>query len=300
MVTLGLIGVGMGEGSHRLVEAGALAEVRVQSHRVAGARVGPRQDRAALLREVHEVRGDPLGVRDDLHVAELPTVEVRALNGRPPDEDVGGALDEQLPRDHPFPVIAVRARAEVRFVDRRTGLLDLEEERIVPVAAVEQDEVHAHPDAADADDLPYPIDEGEAIEQLAAVLAEAHPVRLEDLLHEIGAIGVFGADPDGRILDDAWSTIDRLGELRERAVTRPSSGALLDVGGDPLPIFELEHRQEVVDGDEVVPDVELLGGRVPAPCVRGSSARRAQRLPRRSWRRDRSRVRGPRDWRRSA
>ena len=68
-----LVGVLAGEPADRSGEVGALADVAVDGHRVAGAGVGAGECLAARGGELDEARSDQPGGRDDLHVAELPT-----------------------------------------------------------------------------------------------------------------------------------------------------------------------------------------------------------------------------------
>ena len=65
------------------------------------------------------------------------------------------------------------ARRKEPLVDRRLRLLDLEEERIVVGAAVEEGDERAEPDAADADDLEGDVDDLVPVEQDPPVLLEA-------------------------------------------------------------------------------------------------------------------------------
>ena len=94
-----------------------------------------------------------LGIGDDLHVAELAHVEVPALDAGPTGEDVAGALHQLAAHDDPRAVVGVCARTEMGLVDRGPGLLELQEEGVVAVAALEQDEEDLHAHAADAHHL---------------------------------------------------------------------------------------------------------------------------------------------------
>src|SRR5580704_17509376 len=130
VVSLVLIGVLAGEAADRGGEAGPLADVAVDGHRVAGAGVGAGECLAARGSELEESGGDQFGGRDDLHVTELPHVVVLAVERAPADEDVGGALDQPFPVDHPGTVVVVAAGLSVGLIYRRPGLLDLQEQRV--------------------------------------------------------------------------------------------------------------------------------------------------------------------------
>jgi len=138
VVALVLVGVRPGEAAELGGEFGAFADVAVDGGGVAGAGVDPGQRLAAGGGELDQAGRDQLGGPDDLHVAELPDVVVLAVQRAPAHEDVGGALDQPLAVDHPRAVIVVDARAGVRLVHRRPGLLDLKEQRVGTGAALEQ------------------------------------------------------------------------------------------------------------------------------------------------------------------
>src|SRR5262249_46500514 len=99
---------------------------------------------AACGGELDEARSNQLGGRDDLHVAELPHVVVPPAEGTPADEDIGGALDQPFPADYPLAVVAVAAGLDVRLVHRRTSLLDLQEQRVSPAAALQEHQIDPH------------------------------------------------------------------------------------------------------------------------------------------------------------
>src|SRR5215831_18633271 len=75
-VQLVLVGVQDREPADRGGERGALADVGIDGHRVAGASVGAGEGLAACGRELDQAGGDQVSARDDLHVAELPDVVV--------------------------------------------------------------------------------------------------------------------------------------------------------------------------------------------------------------------------------
>ena len=92
----------------------------------------------------------------DVEVARRAVEPVRPL---PAEQDVARRLHQALALDDPLPVVLVPARAEVRLEDRGLGLLDLHQQRVVVVAAEQQDDPRPGADAADADDLAGDVDE---------------------------------------------------------------------------------------------------------------------------------------------
>src|SRR5207253_8561195 len=83
-----------------------------------------------------------------LHVAELPPVEVPARVDAlgPAEEDVARGLHLALPLDDALAVLAVLALRQVRLQHRVGGLLDLQEERVLRVAALQQCDERASAD----------------------------------------------------------------------------------------------------------------------------------------------------------
>ena len=99
---------------------------------------------------------------------------------RPAEHDVTGRLQPTLARDDAFAVRRVRARPEEPLQDRCLRLLDLEEQRIILVAALEQRREGRQSDASHADDLDGAVDELIPIEQVAAILLERGPIGRQD------------------------------------------------------------------------------------------------------------------------
>src|SRR5436190_12985255 len=128
---------------------------------------------------------DGLEVERDLPVPELADVEVAslvveaAISPHPAEEDVARRLHQPLPLDDALAVMAELALPQVRLEHGNLRLLDLEEQRVVVVAAEQQDDPRSCPDAADADDLPRDVDEAIALEQLPAVVLEGAAVLAE-------------------------------------------------------------------------------------------------------------------------
>ena len=96
---------------------------------------------------------------------------------------------------------------------------------------------------------------------MAAVFRQRASIGGEDRLLERELVGLQ-ADPQRRILGDPHPPTDRLGELSRGTGTRALPGLPLDVRPDLLLLRRLEERDQLVGGDEVVPDLELLRPRV--------------------------------------
>ena len=79
---------------------------------------------------------------------------------------------------------------------RRGRFLDLQEQRVLLVAALEQDDEGARADAADTHDLAGGVDDLEALEQVAAVILQRRPVGAELLVDRL--LDLVGGDADAR------------------------------------------------------------------------------------------------------
>ena len=85
--------------------------------------------------------------------------------------------------------------------------------------------------------------------------------------------------PDRRVLGDPQVPVAVLGELLERPAVGPLARLALDVGGGADLVGVGEHAEELVDGDQVVPDVEPAGAGVPGhPLPVGAQAGRDRAL----------------------
>ena len=109
-----------------------------------------------------------------LRVPELADVEVAldvvdAFDADEAEHDVARGLGQALALDDALAVVCELALAEERLEHRRLRLLELEEERVVVVAAEQQHDARPRADAADADDLARGVDVAVALEQAAAV-----------------------------------------------------------------------------------------------------------------------------------
>ena len=100
----------------------------------------------------------------------------------PAQEDVAGRLHQPLAGDDAMGVVLVAALADVGLQDRRSGLLELQEERIAVVTAQQQDDEGQRADAAHADDLHRHVDELIAVDELTVVFLQGLAIVGERLL----------------------------------------------------------------------------------------------------------------------
>ena len=78
---------------------------------------------------------------------------------QPAEEDVAGGLHQPLSGDDPLAVVVKLARLEELLEHRGLGLLELQEQRVLAVAAEQQRDPGARADAPDADDLARDVDQ---------------------------------------------------------------------------------------------------------------------------------------------
>ena len=112
----------------------------------------------------------------------------------PAQEDVAGRLQHPLAVHHPLALVLVAALGQGAFQDRPGRLLDLQEQRVVLVAALEQGDEAPGADAAHPDHLAGHVDDLELLQQPAAIILEGGPVGAE-LLVEHPLHLVAGAMP---------------------------------------------------------------------------------------------------------
>ena len=162
MVPLGLVGVGLRERRHRVLERVVGPEVAGDRRRLTGPGVPAGQRPRAELAPGGEIlERHRLDDRTALLVLVLADVGVTALPpDAPAEKDVARRLEPTLPGDDPLAVTGPAARSQVALVDRGLGLLDLEEERVVVGRAHEQRDERAEPDAAHADHLQGVVRQG--------------------------------------------------------------------------------------------------------------------------------------------
>src|SRR3954451_1159981 len=207
VVAIVLAGVVVGELRHRCVERSAVADVGVNRRSITCCRMGAGEYSTTFLGELAEPPCDVLGRRNDLHVAELADVEVDALQAGPTDEDVGRALNEASPNGDTLTVVRIAAGFEEAFVDRRPGLFDLQEEKIVGTRTLEQEQMDAHPDASDPHDLAEFVDERVTVEEVATFLRERRAVRSERALDD-RPVGPIFTNPKWGRLNETSMAVD--------------------------------------------------------------------------------------------
>src|SRR5664279_67398 len=199
VVQVVLVGVALGEVGDGPVERVVGAEVVGDGDRVTGAGVGAGQGPPAQARiELQSGGGHGVHERGGLHVPQLPPVVVPVLLDAlgPAQVDVAGGLHHPLSLDDPFPRVAVAALGQVVLQDRPGGLLHLQEQRVLRVAALLQHDERPGADAADADDLAGHVDDLEAFQQVPPVVLQRGPVLPELLVH--GRLDLFGGQPPAR------------------------------------------------------------------------------------------------------
>jgi hypothetical protein len=142
-----------------------------------------------------------------------------------PKKDVADGLHHPLASDHPFAVLPVAALGQWALQDRGGRLLDLQEQRILLVATLEQGDERPGADAPHADHLAGHIDQLEPLQQLTLIVAQGGLVgpelRFEVAFHRrfgeaIGGLEVPRRDHDRRLADDPVPSGDHLGKLRQR------------------------------------------------------------------------------------
>jgi len=159
--------------------------------------------------------------------------------------------------DNPF--------AQKRLEHRRLGLLELEKQRIVVVAAEHQHDPRPCADAADPDHLARRVDVAKPLQQMFAVTLQRAPVATVDGARELLDIAAAGEVLDRhdqrRVADNPRLAIDDRRQLAERpqAVLRPRLSeillhqlAALDARGAP------ELTDQRIDVDPRIPQVERL------------------------------------------
>src|SRR6185437_3162275 len=157
--------------------------------------------------------------------------------------------------------------------------LDLQEQRVIMIAAEQQHDVAAGPDAAHAHHLVRRVDVAVFLEGMV-VAPERAPVRAEQLLDERGRVlpfrsrlhDVLNGDDDRRVRDDAQLALDLLGPLGEHpgVVASPRLGHhLLNRLG--LALAHPPAPDLLADQLEQHPGLEMLVPRVQAPHPGGAA-----------------------------
>src|SRR5215203_3183865 len=185
IIQLVLVGVALGEVGDRLVEPVAAPQIPGNGDGVAGAGVRPGQRPAADTSvEAEPGRDHRLDLDRALHVAQLPPVVVAGavLPLAPAQEDIADGLHHPLPSNHPFAVLTVTALGQRALQDRPGRLLDLQEQRILLIATLEQSDEGPGADTAHPDHLAGHIDQLEPLQQPPLIVTQAGPVGTELLM----------------------------------------------------------------------------------------------------------------------
>ena len=90
--------------------------------------------------------------------------------------------------DHALPGLLESALRKMVLQDRRRRLLDLEEQRVLLVATLEQDDERTRPDAPDADDLARDIDDLEPLQQMTAIALQGGSIGAELLVEHVSEL----------------------------------------------------------------------------------------------------------------
>ena len=275
VVAVVLVGVRLGELEHRAVEPVARAEVRGKRDGAAGTRVSAGERPAAHLRVGQDARlPEQLELRRPLAVPQLAVVEVapfRTRAGRPAEEHVAGRLHQALALDDSLPMVTLGRPAEIPLEDRGLGFLDLQEERVLLVDALEIRDQAQRPDAADTDDLAGDVDEAVPIDQLAPVGRQGAPVAGEGAADGLVRELVHDPQDERRAVHDLAAPIDDPGELVERAEAVAPGGDGLQRSREHLAPVGGQDGVDVVDRDVRIPGRQRPGRRqLPEPAaIRG-------------------------------
>src|SRR5687768_17045315 len=156
MVSLRLVGISLPEVGDSVIEPLDLAEIGCDLYAVAGAGVRPGQCPAADPSVQGQLTGrKALYLHRAFHVPQLTHVEVATDSAtKPAEEDVARCLHQPLAGNDPVPLVPVNALRKMRFQHRNLCFLDLEEQRIVLVATLEQHDVVPGANASHPNDLP--------------------------------------------------------------------------------------------------------------------------------------------------
>src|SRR5918994_4364744 len=156
MVSFGLVGISLPEVGHSVIETFTLAEVGSDLHAVTGAGVRPGQCPAADPGVQGQLTGrKALYLHRAFHVAQLPHVIVATDSAtKPAEEDVARCLHQPLAGNDAMSLVPVNALGKMRFQHRDLSFLDLEEQRIVLVATLEQHDVVSGTNASHPNDFP--------------------------------------------------------------------------------------------------------------------------------------------------
>src|SRR5205823_6523599 len=141
----------------------------------------------------------------------------------PAQEDVAGRLHHPLPLHDPLARLAVLALAQMILQHRPRGFLHLQEQRVVSVAALQQDDERPGAYAADPHHLAGRIHELVPLQETATIRLQRSAVRAELLVyHPCNLVSrnterlheITRRYHNGWLTHDAVLAVDQLGELR--------------------------------------------------------------------------------------
>ena len=200
VVALVLVGVGLRERSQRAIEAVAGAEVasrsrsRPRSGRAPWRAPGRRAARTPSSPSGSSARPAPSPCRPRAGACRSPGSRRRtSLTRIQPSMMSLAAWVSRWPSTTRWPWLVNVLLPRKGSSTDACCLLELQEQRVVLVAAEHQHDPGARADAADADDLPRRVDVAIALEQLPAVGAQGTPVGADDSAHELLELGLFDA-----------------------------------------------------------------------------------------------------------
>ena len=118
-----------------------------------------------------------------LHVPELAHVVLVSVEGGPAQQRIADRLQRLLVLHHPLALVGVPGGLTVHVAgqDRPAGLLQLQEQHVVGAAALQQRDVGAQPDAADAHHLVGDVDQRVAAQRPPPVRGQGAQVLVQSL-----------------------------------------------------------------------------------------------------------------------
>ena len=115
-----------------------------------------------------------------------------------------------------------RVAVHVAGQHRPAGLFQLQEQHVIGAAALQQGDVGAQPDAADADHLVGDVDQGVAAQGPAPVRGQGGQVLIEPAGELVG-LGVVDPGQQRRVFGDPALPVAFAGELGQRPVAGPAA-----------------------------------------------------------------------------
>ena len=141
-----------------------------------------------------------------------------------PEVDVARGLHHPLALHDSFAGLVVAALGQVILQHRGGRFFDLQEQRVLLIAALQQHNERPRTDAANADDLAGCIDDLESFEQVPSIVLQRRAIGPELLMNRVSQLVSRHAnvrreftswDDDGWLADDPVLAVDLLRQLRE-------------------------------------------------------------------------------------